>query len=50
MGVTTARDHFLIYMKKAVLLIRMKDFSDLSIDDLSIRTKYFGTKSSGKYS
>ena len=49
MGVTTARDHFVIDMNKAVLLIRMKDFSDLSIDDLSIRTKYFGTKSSGKY-
>jgi len=49
MGVTTARDHFVIDMNKAVLLNRMKDFSDLSIDDLSIRTKYFGTKSSGKY-
>ncbi|TAF45812.1 MAG: DNA methyltransferase [Sphingobacteriales bacterium] len=49
MGVTTARDHFVIDMNKAVLLNRVKDFSDLSIDDLSIRTKYFGTKSSGKY-
>ncbi len=49
MGVTTARDHFVIDMNKAVLLNRIKDFSDLSIDDLSIRTKYFGTKSSGKY-
>lgn len=49
MGITTARDHFVIDMNKAVLLNRMKDFSDLSIDDFSIRTKYFGTKSSGKY-
>jgi len=49
MGVTTARDHFVIDMHKVVLLKRMKEFSDLSIDDLNIRTKYFGTKSSGKY-
>ncbi len=49
MGVTTARDHFVIDMYKVDLLKRMKEFSDLSIDDLSVRTKYFGTKSSGKY-
>jgi predicted helicase len=49
MGVTTARDHFVIAMNKVVLLNRMKKFSDLSIDDLSIRSKYFGKKSSGKY-
>lgn len=48
MGVTTARDHFVIDMKKSILLDRIKEFSDLSIDDLTIRTKYFGTKS-GKY-
>jgi len=49
MGVTTARDHFVIDMYKIDLLKRIKEFSDLSIDDLSVRTKYFGTKSSGKY-
>ena len=49
MGVTTARDHFVIDMNKDVLLNRIREFSDLSIDDKSIRFKYFGTKSSQKY-
>ena len=49
MGVTTARDHFVIDMNKMTLLNRIIEFSDLSIDDLSVRTKYFGINSSGKY-
>ena len=49
MGVTTARDHLVIDMFKIDLLMRMKEFSDLSINDEIIRTKYFGTLSSGKY-
>lgn len=49
MGVTTARDHFVIDMDKTDLLKRINEFSDLSISDLSIRTKYFGAKKSGKY-
>ena len=48
MGVTTARDHFVIDTNKSILLNRIKEFTDLSIDDLTIRTKYFGTKS-GRY-
>ena len=49
MGVTTARDHFVIDTNKQNLITRINDFSDLKIDDLKIRTKYFGIKSSGKY-
>jgi len=49
MGVTTARDHFIIDLNKQNLLNRINEFSDLRIDDLNIRTKYFGFKSSGKY-
>jgi predicted helicase len=49
MGVTTARDHFVIDFNKQNLLNRLNEFSDLSIDDLTVRTKYFGSKSSGKY-
>ena len=49
MGVTTARDHFVIDTSKQNLISRINDFSDLKIDDLKIRTKYFGIKSSIKY-
>jgi len=49
MGITTARDHFVVDMNRIDLLRRINEFSDLSIDDINIRTKYFGTKSSGKY-
>ncbi|MFH1320496.1 MAG: type ISP restriction/modification enzyme, partial [Bacteroidota bacterium] len=49
MGVTTARDHFVIDINKQNLINRVNEFSDLKIEDLKIRTKYFGSKSSGKY-
>jgi predicted helicase len=49
MGVTTARDHFVIDINKQDLIKRINEFFDLETDDLKIRTKYFGTKTSGKY-
>jgi predicted helicase len=49
MGVTTARDHFVIDFNEHSLLRRIHEFSDLHIDDSLIRAKYFSFKSSGKY-
>lgn len=49
MGVTTARDHFVIDINKQNLINRINEFSDLEIEDFKIRTKYFGFKSLGKY-
>jgi predicted helicase len=49
MGITTARDHFVIDIDKTILLRRMSEFSNLHNSDAFIREKYFKSKSSTKY-
>ncbi|MBU4486138.1 MAG: N-6 DNA methylase, partial [Candidatus Delongbacteria bacterium] len=49
MGITTARDHFVIEIDKNILLSKMYDFFDQKQTDQEIRTKYFGNKTSSKY-
>ncbi len=49
MGITTARDHFVIDFDSRGLLNRIKEFTDLSISDSIIRERYFGMRTSGKY-
>jgi len=49
MGVTSARDHFVVDVNKDALLRKMREFSDLSIEDSEIRKKYFSNKKEGKY-
>jgi len=49
MGVTTARDHFVIDFDKKGLMERVLEFCNESLDDNYIRNKFFGFKSSGKY-
>lgn len=49
MGITTARDFFVVDITQDKLIQRIKDFSDLSFKDDVIRMKYFGEKKSGKY-
>lgn len=49
MGITSARDSFVIDFKKETLEKRMVDFSNLDIDEHLTREKYFGHKKSGKY-
>lgn len=48
-GVVTSRDNLVINSNKSDLLKNISLFSDLSISDDEIRTKFFGTKSSAKY-
>lgn len=49
MGITTARDSFVIDFNKNELEKRINCFTNLEIDDAIIREKYFGTKTAGKY-
>ncbi len=49
MGVTTARDHFVIDFDKKDLTNRIVNFCDENVDDSTVRTRYFGFKKSGKY-
>ncbi len=49
MGVTTARDHFVIDFDKNELEKRIVQFSDLTLDDSGIRSQFFGSKTTGKY-
>jgi predicted helicase len=49
MGITSARDSFVIDFTKDELLTRIIDFTNLDIDDNIIREKYFGSKKAGKY-
>jgi len=49
MGITSARDSFVIDFKKETLKKRIIDFSNLEIGDHLTREKYFGHKKAGKY-
>jgi len=49
MGIVTARDAFVVDIRKEDLLSRVYDFCSLSQADDVIRARYFGTKKSGKY-
>lgn len=49
MGITSARDSFVIDFRRETLEKRMVDFSNLAVDDHFTREKYFGHKKSGKY-
>lgn len=49
MGITSARDGFVIDIDKDNLLQRIISFSDMSLDDNAVREKYFGHKKAGKY-
>lgn len=49
MGVTTARDKFVIDISKENLLKRINRFTDLSITDDETRSFFFGNKKDGKY-
>lgn len=49
MGITSARDSFVIDFKKESLEKRMVGFSNLEVDDHATREKYFGSKKSAKY-
>jgi predicted helicase len=48
-GIVTARDSFVIDFDDAELEKRLREFTDLSIDDNEIRQKYFVGKGSSKY-
>lgn len=49
MGIVTARDGFVVDMRKGDLLSRIYDFCSVSQSDDVVRARYFGTKKSGKY-
>lgn len=49
MGITSARDSFIIDFKKEDLKNRIIDFSNLEIDEAVTREKYFGNKKERKY-
>jgi len=49
MGITTARDFFVIDFEKEKLKDRLVDFSNSEFNDNYIREKYFGHKTQGKY-
>ena len=49
MGITSARDSFVIDINKQDLVDRMADFSNLEFQEQFIREKYFGHKKEGKY-
>lgn len=48
-GITTARDNFVIDFGEKALLNRMEEFKDMRISDNEIRNKYFSQKTSVKY-
>ncbi len=49
MGITSARDFFVIDSKKESLIQRLNTFFDSEYTDSEIREKFFGHKSTGKY-
>lgn len=49
MGITSARDSFVIDVSRVTLLNRIELFSNLDIDDLTTREYFFGDKKDGKY-
>jgi predicted helicase len=48
-GLITSRDSFAIDVNPEALVSRLEDFANLAIDDGVARTRYFGSRSSGKY-
>jgi predicted helicase len=49
MGITSARDSFVINFEKEVLKNIIIDFANIEIDDAITREKFFGNKKTGKY-
>lgn len=49
MGITSARDSFIINFEKEVLKNIIIDFANVEIDDTITREKFFGNKKAGKY-
>jgi len=49
MGITSARDSFVIDIDKNQLLDRIKEFSNLELSDTVTRERFFGDKKEGKY-
>ncbi|MDM8567186.1 N-6 DNA methylase [Candidatus Halobeggiatoa sp. HSG11] len=48
-GVTTARDHFVVDFSSKTISARIEDFANSDISDQAIRDKYFSDKGSSKY-
>src|SRR5690554_872135 len=48
-GIVTARDAFVIDIKKSTLIKRIEKFTDFNLSDESARREFFGNKKDGKY-